>query len=196
MSPGTSPMVEPRGDAMDDGALERLVVQDRRHQERRELRLAPRGLLRFGADAREQRIVAADADQMGDLALRHDNLLRVSRPTHATMFGRLREAGSGGGIRSAPWEVLRRPRPDPRRVLHSIPEPVTSRIAEEMPPAESPEIDRTARTRPAMGSANRSQYRISKFPGDCVWRDESASDEIMGRPLFGPLRTLASSILR
>ena len=77
-----------------------------------------------------------------------------------------------------------------------IPEPVTSRIAEEMPPAESPEIDRTARTRPAMGSANRSQKRISKFPGDCVWRHESASDEFMGTPLFGPLRTLASSISR
>ena len=46
-----------------------------------------------------------------------------------------------------------------------------------------------------MGSANRSQNRISKFPGDCVWRHESASDEVTAIPLFGPLRTLASSHL-
>ena len=52
----------------------------------------------------------------------------------------------------------------------------------------------TARARPATGNANRNQKRRSKFPGERVWRHESARDEVMGIPLFGRLRTLASSI--
>ena len=71
----TSRLIESRGDPVGDRAFQRLVVEDRRHQERRELRLAPHRLLRFLADSRKQRIAAGEPDNPGGQTLRHDELL-------------------------------------------------------------------------------------------------------------------------
>jgi hypothetical protein len=46
-------MVQPVGDAVDDRALERLVIEHRAGQERRQNRIVARGVLRFDANARE-----------------------------------------------------------------------------------------------------------------------------------------------
>ena len=64
-------MVEPVGDAVDDRAFQRLVIEHRAGQERRQHRIVARGVLRFDANAREQRIVVAEADHPGRRLLRH-----------------------------------------------------------------------------------------------------------------------------
>ena len=51
-------VIEPLGDAMNDRVLERIVIEDRRHEEGGERGIAPRGFFRLDADAREHRIVA------------------------------------------------------------------------------------------------------------------------------------------
>ncbi len=63
---------------MDHGAFERVVIEDGRQQERRQFRFVLCRLIGLRANAREQRLVAADADQMGDLALRHRELLGMT----------------------------------------------------------------------------------------------------------------------
>jgi hypothetical protein len=50
---------------MHDRRFERVMIEDRGHQERRESRLALRGLLRLAPDLREQRIGARQSDDVG-----------------------------------------------------------------------------------------------------------------------------------
>jgi hypothetical protein len=69
-------MVEPRRDAMNHGALERLVIEDRRQQKRREFRLAPRRLIRLLANPRKKRITMPDADDSGERTRSHGVVLQ------------------------------------------------------------------------------------------------------------------------
>jgi hypothetical protein len=50
------------------------MVENRRHQEGGQRRIAARGFLRLAADAREHRIVAAQSDHAGRGAMRHESL--------------------------------------------------------------------------------------------------------------------------
>ncbi len=65
-------MGEPLADAVRNGALQRVVVEDRRRQEGAERGVALDRLLRLDADAGEQRIVGTEPDQFGDM--RHRTL--------------------------------------------------------------------------------------------------------------------------
>jgi hypothetical protein len=89
-------MVEPIGDAVDDRAFQRLVIEHCAGQERRQHRIVARGLLRFDANAREQRIVAAEADQPGRRLLRHSNLLKRRQLGRAYLSRRRRAAKLNG----------------------------------------------------------------------------------------------------
>ena len=73
-------IVEPRRDPVGDRALERLMVEDRRHQEGGELGLAPHRLLRLLPDAGEQRIASGKPDDPGSQTLRHDELQAFAPP--------------------------------------------------------------------------------------------------------------------
>ena len=113
-------MVEPFGDAMNDRVLQRVVIENSRHQERGERGIATRRFLRLDADAREQRIAATEPQHLCRRTLRHENLLHDEPADHVTTFGRLRERGANG---SARWEVLRRPRSHPFAIVGSDPRP-------------------------------------------------------------------------
>ena len=67
-------MVEPLGDAMHHRLLERVVMQDRGIDEARKLRLAPRHLLGFVADARPDRIDLVEPVDVLELLLGHGSL--------------------------------------------------------------------------------------------------------------------------
>ena len=77
---GKIAVVETRRDAVGDRTLKTVMVEDVRHQERRELRLAPHRFFRFLPDAREQRIVASEPDNSGGQTLRHDELPNSAAP--------------------------------------------------------------------------------------------------------------------
>ena len=77
---GDVAIVEARGDPIGDRALQRLMVEDRGHQEGGELGLAPHRLLRLLADPREQRIVAREPDDAGGQTLRHGELPNSAPP--------------------------------------------------------------------------------------------------------------------
>ena len=88
---------------MNDGRVQRVVVEDRRQQEPAELRLPAHALLRLGADAGEQPVALVDADHvvaepvvaeaMGrmDLNMRHGEPLKYTRRDFNT--GRVRRHG-------------------------------------------------------------------------------------------------------
>src|ERR1700677_3405903 len=120
---GRVTMVEPFSDAVNDGVLQRVVIENSRHQERGERGVATRRLLRLDTDPREQRIVAAEPQHLRRRTLRPDNLLYDEPAAHVTTVGPLREAGAN---RTAPWEVLRRPRIPPVRYrrVRSPPQPL------------------------------------------------------------------------
>src|SRR5271163_2309934 len=86
-------MVEPFSDTVDDGVLQRVVIENSRHQERGERGIATRRLLRLDADTRKQRVAATEPQYLCRRTLRHDNLLHDEPADHVTTLGRLREAG-------------------------------------------------------------------------------------------------------
>ena len=67
-------MIEPLGDAVHDRLLERVVMQDRRIDEARKLRLAPHHLLGLVADARPDRIDLVEPVYGLELLLGHGSL--------------------------------------------------------------------------------------------------------------------------
>jgi hypothetical protein len=69
-------VIEPLGDPVHDRGLERVVVQDGREDEGRELGLAPHHLLGLTADARPDRIDLAERAGGFDLVLGHDLVSR------------------------------------------------------------------------------------------------------------------------
>ena len=73
-------MVETRRDAVGDRTFQGVMIEDVRHQERRELRLAPHRFFRFLPDAREQRIGAGDPDDSRSQTLGHGELPNLAAP--------------------------------------------------------------------------------------------------------------------
>ena len=70
-------VVEPLGDAMNDGCLQGAVMQYRRIDERRELRLLACNLLGLLSNLRPDRIHFLDGGGRPHLLARHDHLLHV-----------------------------------------------------------------------------------------------------------------------
>ena len=101
-------MVEPLGDAVDHRGLQRVVVQDRRIDEGRELGLAPHDLLGLAADARPDRVDLVERVGGSRLLLGHDRLPRIrSRVSSSTIapsdhIWRQGQASSGLPARSRP----------------------------------------------------------------------------------------------
>ena len=71
-------MVEPLRHAMHDRGLQRVVMQDGRIDEGRELGLAAHGLLGLAADARPDRINLVERVCGSCVSLRHDRLHRLA----------------------------------------------------------------------------------------------------------------------
>ena len=152
---GRVAMVEPLGDAMDDGVLQRVVIENSRHQERGE-----RGIARAASSAsmRTRANSGSLRPSPNSWAVEPCAMItscEMSRPImlprSAGSAKRGGQAGAVGGL--APAAI--RPR---SRSSGQIPAVATSRIADDTPAAGA-FIDRTANAKPAMGNANRTSSK-------------------------------------
>ena len=78
-------MIEPLRHAMHDRGFERVVMQDGRIDEGRELGLAPHGLLGLVADARPNRIDLVERVCGSCVSLRHDRLQQLASRGNSTI---------------------------------------------------------------------------------------------------------------